>query len=116
LWVEGRGGLDEERLRSFSQIKAFDKRENSHGWTTRFVFKEGEEISTFSKAMNVKLKVAVCQRSFLNKIKKFICTQGRRINLQPKAGIVKNYCATNSGSPEVLSMDHIVQILNWAAY
>jgi hypothetical protein len=34
-------------------------------------------------------------------------------NPAPEAGILKSYCATNSGLPEVLSMvAHVVQILN----
>jgi hypothetical protein len=32
-----------------------------------------------------------------------------------EAGVSKNYFATNPDPPEILSMDHIVQILNWAA-
>ncbi len=39
--------------------------------------------------------------------------------LSAEAGISNNYCATNSGSPEVeprfCTWAHIVQILNWAA-
>jgi hypothetical protein len=33
-----------------------------------------------------------------------------------EAGILKNYCVTNSGWPEVLSLAHIVQILNRFAW
>ncbi len=92
------------RLRSFSQIKAFEERENLKLLGNKFCLERGRgdfHIQKSNLHMNIKLKVAVCQRSFLNQIKKFICTQGRRTNLQPEAGIVKNYCATNSGSPEV---------------
>ncbi len=39
------------------------------------------------------------------------------LGLNSEIGISKNYCATNSGSPQVelryMSMAHIVQILNW---
>jgi hypothetical protein len=34
------------------------------------------------------------------------------LSISSEAGFTKNYCATNTGSPEVLFMDHFVQILN----
>jgi hypothetical protein len=48
-----------------------------------------------------------------------LCNDGRKARVHPEAEISKNYCATNSGSPEVelrfLCMAQIVHMLNWVA-